>query len=384
MPSNLQLESRKVCHLTVLNPAIHSRIFYKEALTQAKAGYQVAIIGQDDAREPYTHQGVKIIPIGRFKRQSPQRFKSRKRIAELARAEKADCYQIHTPELLTIGAKIKQERPEVKLIYDMHEDYYLNIRYGGYYPPVLRNFIASWVRSREMKLSNIYDHVIFAEECFELDGLEKGKSTVIRNKFIFPPDNLPSNPLPASGRPVLLYTGTIARTWGVFRAIGVWIRLNKYTPTDLVIAGYTHDDQLLQAIEEMVSENGLTDRFFMIGGKEYVPYDTILSLINQCTAGLGFYRVREHIRDRIPTKFYEFMAMQKPLYFTANPSWNKLNKEYNFGVSINFPVGEEEIKKMAAEIATENIPVQKEIPEEAWSWNTEAAALTSLMENLWA
>jgi len=197
------------------------------------------------------------------------------------------------------------------------------------------------------------------------------------------PKQLPSSPLPATGRPVLLYTGTISRTWGIFRAIGTWQRINKEIPTDLVVAGFTFDTELLKAIEEIVSASGLNQNFFLIGGYEYVPFEMILSLIQQCTAGLAFYRIQDHIRDRIPTKFYEFMAAGKPLFFSSNPAWNEMNNKWNFGTSVEFPASDDTIWQMAAILRESGKSKPKEIPPEAWSWAAEEPELISLLDGLW-
>src|SRR5687768_1730874 len=105
-----------ICHLSLLNPAIHSRIFFKMALSQVQAGYRVSIIAQDPARAPYMREGVEIVPLGVFGRLSWRRLWSLGRMRRLAQGLAADVYQIHTVELLGLARKLKQRLPKAKVI----------------------------------------------------------------------------------------------------------------------------------------------------------------------------------------------------------------------------------------------------------------------------
>lgn len=55
------LSAVKVCILTPVHTSFDSRIFYREAVSLAEAGYDVTLIGQHDRNE--TVDGVKIIAL---------------------------------------------------------------------------------------------------------------------------------------------------------------------------------------------------------------------------------------------------------------------------------------------------------------------------------
>lgn len=440
------MQGKKICHITLLNPAVHSRIFYKEALTQREAGFAVSIIGQDLAENPYEKQGIRIVPMPAVSRKLRERTQARKKVLQLALTEKADLYHVHTPELLGVAKKLKEKFPGCKIVYDMHEDYAKNFKYGGAYPSSSRIALARWVRRRERKFLQWGDGVIYAEECYHDLLNAKDKSIIIRNKFQKPegkpqmskgesdapteggsspdvPREQAGGPPPGqqahtvemagaapptadiqqnrvaetqtraqkrraekqkeANHPILLYTGTIAAQWGLLTTLELWSAVNEFTPVHLVVAGHTHQKRTVSALEKFVAISGIKERFTLVGGTEYVPYERIVEYIEQCAMGTAFYDPRENIRERIPTKFYEFMACRKPLFVTHNPVWKAMLDQYDFGVSLELPL-REEVLQQAAEWITQPEAhfFKKPLSPADYGWETEADRLVRFQQKI--
>jgi glycosyltransferase involved in cell wall biosynthesis len=368
-----------ICHISVLNPAVHTRIFFKMAISQAKAGHQVRIIAQDDAQEPYDKDGVQIIPMGRFGRLSFKRWKAAKVIAAKVLEIKPDILQVHAIELIPMALELKKSLPALKVIWDMHEDYAANIRAASYYPSWMKPRILKRIQAAIQAFEQSGDGLILAEQCFE--GLLKfpaERRAVAQNKYQVPEMELPVVHLPI-GLPLMALTGTIAETWGSLRALELWQQLNQHRPVGLVIAGHSHDKGLIRRIEKMVEASGLEKRFFMAGGKDYLPYDQVLACIRRADLGLALYHPQPHIRERIPTKFFEFMGNGKPLVFSQNPTWDALNEQLHFGKSIPWPASEDDLKAILAILER---PQVLQIPPSAWNWEQEAKGMLALLEKV--
>lgn len=366
---------KKICHLTILNPAVHSRIFFKESRSLQRAGFEVSIVGQDPGKDPFVKEGVRIIPLAPFRRLSPRRISIKSRILSLALAEQADAYHIHSPELIDLALRIRKRRPEAKIVYDVHEDYDLNIRFGGYYPRLIKGRLGKFVRKKEKAFARIADGIIYAEDCFNniLQAPEEKVITVL-NKFQ-PPKSLPAIEWPPLPR--LLYTGTIAENWGIRESLNLWKELNDYRPVDLRVAGHSQDPDLIFRIQQFVRSNGLQSHFSMLGGNEYLPFEKILQEIASCSLGLGLYTPRTNLRERIPTKFYEFAAMGKPLLFTDNPTWNQFNAMH--------PIGEAWKGDINAVLDLLNPPYSPLSPTQSpafWSWDSEEEKLVNFYQKL--
>lgn len=368
-------DAPRICHLTVLNPARHTRILYKLACSQAGWGWSASIIGQDAAAAPYEAEGVRIVPLRPFGRLSLRRLLAPWRILLLALRERADVYTVHTPELLPVALLLRALR-RARLIYDMHEDYAATIRQALHYPAWLRRPLAALIRGLERLALPHLAAVCYAEACYvNVLGAPPERVLLLRNTFTWRAvQGQAQTVLPP--QPYLLYTGTIAREWGVLAALDLWESVCRLTPVHLCVAGFTHDAGLLDEIRRRVQASGLEEQFTLIGGASYVPYADILHLIRHCRAGIALYEPLPHLRDKIPTKFYEFLALGRPLIYPQSPVWARFGAEAGLGAVWPQPV---EALLHALDAWT---PLPEEQRRPRYAWESDAEALRALMERL--
>ena len=85
----------RVCHMTSVHPAEDVRIFQKECVSLAKAGYDVYLVerGESCEKNGVHIVGVGEIPAGRLKRMT----EGAKKVYEAAKAVDADIYHLHDP-----------------------------------------------------------------------------------------------------------------------------------------------------------------------------------------------------------------------------------------------------------------------------------------------
>ncbi|MBX7241648.1 MAG: hypothetical protein K1X92_07855 [Bacteroidia bacterium] len=311
-------------------------MFYKIALSLRDAGCDVAIVGTDRIKNtPSEWMGVKLTALPLFDRKGFTRFFRPFRLLKIAIQKKPDVLIVHSPELLMIAVLYKFFFRNKILVYDVLEDYRKNLRHHpfmGTSPKKLLSFAVSvwerfWIR--------FFDHVWYAEFCY--DGIHRipdDKKVCLVNRFTPKAMTfMPDVPLPSI--PFMVCTGTLNRTWGVKKTLLLWQAFNEFSPLHLILSGFTFDEEVLPMIDNFVRKSGLHDRVTKVGLNEYVPYPVILHYIQHCTFGTGLYDLPPNIQGKIPTKFYEFLAMRKPLLFTEDPFWNGLNQQWNLGVPVN-------------------------------------------------
>lgn len=369
---------KHICHVSVLNPLKHSRIYYRWGLGAISLGYEVSIFAQGEADE-ITDSPINFYATGSFSRLSIKRlffsFRQRRKLLKL----KADIYVLHSPELLPLG-KWLQKKTRAKIIFDVHEDYYKNIIHAPHYPNILKKPLASLVRKQEMKATNYLDAVVYAEECYEeMLTVPKEQIFLLRNKFVQPTNPLEEGPI--SG-PYMLTTGTLAWPWGLRESYELWKTICKISPIRWVVAGHSNDESVLDFLENEVGQSEFGSYFTLIGGRRYVPYSRIIALIKNCLFGTGFYHLQPNIAGKIPTKFYEFMALKKPLLFTKEQVWNDFNEQNRLGFSLF--LGECK-QRDRVEQTLEKVKKWKPVPgaNERASFKSEIPELKRLLEGLY-
>ena len=103
--------------MTSAHASDDTRIFYKECVSLAKAGYEVSLVARGPARE---EAGVRVVGVGvpSGGRLFRMLFFAR-RIYRQALALDAEVYHLHDPELLPYGLRLKRRGKVV--IFDSHE-----------------------------------------------------------------------------------------------------------------------------------------------------------------------------------------------------------------------------------------------------------------------
>jgi len=107
----------KVCHMTSAHGPEDGRIFRKECVSLANAGYEVYLV---ERGESYDKDGVHLVGVGYPSGGRLTRMTLfSKRVYEAALELDADIYHFHDPELLPYGFKLKRKGKAV--IFDSHE-----------------------------------------------------------------------------------------------------------------------------------------------------------------------------------------------------------------------------------------------------------------------
>ena len=146
----------KVCHMTSAHNPEDVRIFHKECVSLAQAGFEVNLV---ERGKSYTKYGVNIIGVGDKKGSRLKRMLLTTRaVYRQAVKVDADIYHFHDPELLPYGLLLKWKGK--KVIFDRHENYYRQISIKSYINPLLRRLIASFYRIFEAFVCKRIDGVI--------------------------------------------------------------------------------------------------------------------------------------------------------------------------------------------------------------------------------
>ncbi len=146
----------KVCHMTSVHQPEDVRIFHKECVSLAKAGFDVFLVERGDS---YEKDGVHLVGVGEISRNRLRRMtKGASDVYEAALRVDADIYHFHDPELLPYGLKLKQSGK--KVIFDSHEDTLESILEKNWLPKPVRQAAYQWFDKKQRRICRELDAVI--------------------------------------------------------------------------------------------------------------------------------------------------------------------------------------------------------------------------------
>lgn len=332
------MSETRVLIASLLKPINDTRMFEKLGLSLSKLEEtEIHLVGFRAPAPAAVPANMFLHPIFDFKRLSLDRFWAQQKYKRLLRELKPDLIIACTHELLPASQQYCKKYG-AKLIYDVQENYTLNLTSQQNYPPLLRQLLALGVARAEHKAAPGIEHFLLAENSYaqELPFLKEGKYTVIGNKYKPAPRyTVPTTPVQLAQQPLrLLYSGTIAELYGVFEAVSMAESLYELeSSTTLTIIGYSARSHTLKQLQERIKGK---DYITLIGGDRLVPHPQILQSIKLSNVGLLPYQPHPSTERCIPTKLYEYMAYALPVLVQQNPLWQSITETHQSGISIDF------------------------------------------------
>ena len=333
-----EIKKRRIVIASVLKPVNDPRMFEKMALTLARE-YEVHIFGTE-AKADLGTESVFFHPLLTFGRISVSRLLAPLRLLRKILTLKPSVLIICTHELLWM-VLLAKALVQCRVIYDIRENYCRNILYTNAFPPVLRVFVALYVRSKEWITAPFIDRFFLAEAGYarELSFINDKNTVVIENKvkkIELPPETKWS----VDGNIHLLFSGTLAHTTGVFTAIDIARNLHAVdTRIRLHIVGFSPMHSVRQEIRQAVYEQNFIK---FADHTQPIPHTEILRAIQKADVGIIAYPPNRSTANTIPTKLYEYLGYSLPILLIHHPVWTKMCQPYPAAVTfdpanVNFP-----------------------------------------------
>ena len=325
------MRRKKVVIASVLKPVAEPRVFGRFSVSLCETNkYHLNIIG--------FCLKIKTIPKGIhftciFNRKRTHIFRllaSLKLLKELVRYRPA-LVIVTTYELLP-AAVLAKAWLKYRLIYDIQENYSKNIESNKSLPPGLRSLASWFVRSIEKRSHPLIDHYFLAERAYAFEFPYIQKFTILENKFggeitkeikTIDPDRIN-----------FIISGTITPVYGIETAIRWFLELVKESPGfSLTIWGHVPISSFKRKIEKKVS--ACPQISLNLSGTP-IPHPILLREIRKADIVLMPYENIDSIRNKVPAKLYECVALCKPILISKNPHWDAVISSYPAGLGIDF------------------------------------------------
>jgi glycosyltransferase involved in cell wall biosynthesis len=300
---------QKICIISSVHQALDNRIFYREAYSLIRAGYQVTVVAHHSVSE--IKDGVQIFPLPGVPRW--QRPLVWMKLLKLAISTQSDLYHFHDPELLLVAPYFRfiANRPT---IYDIHESTADFLEIKEEYPRPLRAFLAWLLRWLEPALAGMQSGLIFADDQIaeQFSDIQKPKTTL----FNFPNKAFIESAIEATKniqerQSNVIYLGGIKRGRGIDLMMNAFEKVyRQHSDAHLMLVGPFAPASLENEIRNEINQRGLANAVTITGP---IPFEnTGEYLINAVVGWIPFPPVTKYQKN-IPTKLFEYMAYALPV-----------------------------------------------------------------------
>lgn len=316
-----------VCVITSVHHAYDGRIYYKQCQSLQKSGYRVVLIAPRPEQVEHAN-GVELIPFDKPKSRL-KRFLTGFHIYKLAKKTDADIYHFHDPDLLFVGALLRQ-RTKKPVIYDVHEHYPNAIMGRVYIPKWLRRIVKIGYEVVEQICLRFISGVIYTT-----DEIGERYSHYVNCKI----ENVPLKEMFHEQRhlqkdeSLIIYLGGITEIRGVIQLLEGFAQvIKKFPNAKLMFVGFFESTTFENKVMDLISRLNLHDNVSFTGR---VPYTEINRYVEKAAIGvLPYLPVPNHL-VALPNKLIEYMAAGNAVIASDFPHYRRIVETSRCGVLVN-------------------------------------------------
>lgn len=313
----------RVVHVTSVHKPFDVRIFHKQCVTLARAGYDITLVQSGDKIE--TVNGVKIVPFGpalrRILRMTTGVWRAYRVVASL----KPAIVHFHDIEFIWAGLLLKLAGHRV--IYDVHEDVAKDLQDKAYLPRWAIWPIGLCVWAFERMALAFFDRLVPATEAIHR-RFPADRATLVRNTPIIGELSTVDAP-PFASRPMnAVYLGGLAEFNGPRAMVAAFEEPGLMGDAQLLLGGRFVDEQLEA---EMRARPGWARVQF----HGWIDRSAISAMLIQARVGLVLYQPSPNVVESEPNKFFEMMSAGLPLVASNFPVWRQLIERFQCGIAVD-------------------------------------------------
>ncbi len=312
----------RVVHVTTVHPRDDIRIFRKECVSLARAGYEVVqVVG--DGQGAAVVDGVRIVDIGARPAGRLARMRRQPAAALAAvRRERPALVHLHDPELLPLGVALAREG--LPVVYDAHEDVPRQILTKQWIPAALRPGVSRAFEVYENRQVRQLAAVSAATPHIAERFAQVARLAVNVGNYPFEDELAPA----AGARPrerMVCYVGGLMRTRGLLQMV----RAVALVPgLRLVLCGRFED----AALEAAVRAEPGWGRVQWLG---QVGREQVREVMACASAGLVTLLPMPSYLDALPIKMFEYMSAGLPVVASDFPLWRGIVQRHRCGVVVD-------------------------------------------------
>ncbi len=319
---------RKLCHVTSVHPRYDQRIFAKQCVSLAQAGYDITLAVIDEM-EDEVKNGVGIVSTGVKPKTRRNRFALLyKSLWPLLKQIDADLYHFHDPELMPLAVKMKRLY-EKKIIFDFHEDTQKQIMDKSWIPARVRSLISRTYGIYLGYSVKKYDALISVTPEIVDKLLRYNDTTKMITNYPIVQPSLETK----KDRTTICFAGGIANQWNHDKIINA---INGIDGVKYLLLG-SGPEKYLNFLKKLPG-------WGKVDFKGRVQHHEVRNYLTKASMGLALnYSTQIEGEGSLGnTKLFEYMEAGLPVICSNYRLWNEIIDKYECGISVN-PLDVEEI-----------------------------------------
>jgi glycosyltransferase involved in cell wall biosynthesis len=312
-----------VVHATTVHQPFDVRIFHKECVTLAEAGYRVTLLQRGSARE--TRQGVAIEPLPEYRSRIARMTLGVWRAVSLVRRLKPALVHLHDIELVWGGILLKALG--YKVVYDVHEDVAKDLADKAYLPTWVVGLVRPLVHAVEGAARAVFDQLVTATRAINA-RFEDRTATLVRNTPILG-ELAPAHAVPFSDRPMEVgYLGGLATFNNPHGMVAALEHVDPALGARLVLGGKFPEADLETQVRARPG-------WHQVDFRGWVDRREIPEIFSRLRCGLVLYLPTPNVIESEPNKFFEFLSAGVPLIASNFPRWRDFIEDHRCGLTVD-------------------------------------------------
>jgi glycosyltransferase involved in cell wall biosynthesis len=313
----------RVVHLSSAHRADDTRIFWKECLSLARAGYDVSLVVSEDQPTRREAHSVEIIAVKRRSGRLGRMLTSAVGVAATALRRKGTVYHFHDPELIPAGLALRLLGKRV--IYDAHEDLPRDILFKDWIPRRLRGPASRVAAAVEWIAGRMLSGVVAATPTIAR-RFPDGRTALVQN-FARPCEFGVGDELPRVDRRAAAYVGGVTLERCAVEMVEAIAKVERFPDVRLLIAG----DMSSPALKERLDRSKGWPRVDYRGHQSRAG---VRRLLTEASVGLAVFHPLQSYVESQPVKIFEYMAAGLPVIAADFPRFREIVEENRCGVCV--------------------------------------------------
>lgn len=317
---------KKVCHVISGYYRTDARVFQRQCKSLAKGGFEVCLL-TNDGQPNELIEGIKVYATDKY-------WNNRLKVLLFANSQfikkaieiNADIYQLHSPELIPLGLKLKKLGKIV--VYDAHEDMPSHILEKEWIPFLFRRVVSILIAKYMKNALSRYDEII-SPHSHVVKYLKKISNNVnlianfplVNTDYKFDYNDYKKN------ENLMCYSGTV---YSYSNQEAILDAMSKIQNVEYQIAGYIDPNHL-----ENLSNHTSFKKVKFLGR---IPWNDLPVFYQNSILGLVIYDYKLNLGYKLGSygtnKLFEYMEAGLPFICTDYDLWKEIVDKYDCGICV--------------------------------------------------